>query len=196
MRPSQWYEAQDMFGDHVTLTQLRPHHAEGVLAASEDDSVFRWMSFDRPETLTEAESLVARYLAVPGVNAWAQMDTKSGDLAGITTYYDINPERRSLLIGVTWLGERFQRTGINTESKLMLLTHAFDTLGAVRVAWEIDERNEQSRAAIERIGATKEGLLRKHKPRKDGSWRNTVLYSVIDDEWPEVRTALRTALDR
>ncbi|MGH1561724.1 GNAT family N-acetyltransferase [Mumia sp. DW29H23] len=196
MRPSQWYEAQDMFGDHVTLTQLRPHHAEGVLAASSDDDVFAWMSFDRPKTLTEAEAVVARYLAMPDTNAWAQVDTKSGDLAGITTYYEINPERRSLIIGATWLGERFQRTGINTESKLMLLTHAFDTLGAVRVAWETDERNEQSQAAIERLGATREGLLRKHKPRKDGSWRNTVLYSVVDDEWPQVRDTLRAALER
>ncbi|KAA1422923.1 GNAT family N-acetyltransferase [Mumia zhuanghuii] len=196
MRPSQWYEAQDMFGDHVTLTQLRPHHAEGVLAASGDDDVFAWMSFDRPTTLTEAEAVVARYLAMPDTNAWAQVDTKSGELAGITTFYEINPERRSLIIGGTWLGERFQRTGINTESKLMLLTHAFDTLGAVRVAWETDERNEQSQAAIERLGATREGLLRKHKPRKDGSWRNTVIYSVTDDEWSQVRDGLRSALDR
>ncbi|WP_262848300.1 GNAT family N-acetyltransferase [Mumia quercus] len=196
MRPSQWYEAQDMFGDHVTLTQLRPHHAEGVLAASQDDSVFEWMSFDRPTTLAEAEAVVQRYLTMPDTNAWAQIDTKSGDLAGITTMYDVSPERRSLLIGATWLGERFQRSGINTEAKLMLLTHAFDTLGAVRVAWETDERNTQSQAAIERLGATKEGMLRKHKPRKDGSFRTTVLYSVVDDEWPQVRDGLRAALAR
>lgn len=196
MRPSQWYEAQDMFGDHVTLTQLRPHHAEGVLAASQDDSVFEWMSFDRPTTPAEAQAVVQRYLSMPDTNAWAQIDTKSGDLAGITTMYDVNPERRSLLIGATWLGERFQRSGINTEAKLMLLTHAFDTLGAVRVAWETDERNTQSQTAIERLGATKEGMLRKHKPRKDGSFRTTVLYSVIDDEWPEVRDGLRAALAR
>ncbi|QMW66997.1 GNAT family N-acetyltransferase [Mumia sp. ZJ1417] len=196
MRPSQWYEAQDMFGDHITLTQLRPHHAEGVLAASEDDSVFQWMSFDRPTTLTEAEAVVGRYLAMPDTNAWAQVDTKSGEVAGITTFYEINPERRSLIIGGTWLGERFQRTGVNTESKLLLLTHAFGTLGAVRVAWETDEHNTQSQTAIERLGATKEGLLRKHKPRKDGSYRTTVLYSVTDDEWPQVRDGLRTALSR
>lgn len=196
MRPSQWYEAQDMFGDHVTLTQLRPHHAQGVLAAADDDDVFSWMSFDRPTTQAEAAEVIARYLATPDTNAWAQVDTKSGELAGITTYYEISPERRSLIIGGTWLGERFQRTGINTEAKLMLLTHAFDTLGAVRVAWETDERNEQSQTAIARLGATREGLLRKHKRRKDGSWRNTVLYSVVDEEWPEVRDTLRSALTR
>jgi RimJ/RimL family protein N-acetyltransferase len=196
MRPSQWYEAQDLFGDHVTLTQLRPHHAEGVLTASADDDVFRWMRFDRPATLDAAQAVVDGYLAVPQSVAWAQIDTKSGELAGLTSFYEINPERRSVIIGSTWLGERFQRTGINTEAKLMLLTYAFDTLGAVRVAWETDELNEQSQAAIERLGATREGLLRKHKPRKDGSWRNTVVYSVVDDEWPQVRDALRTALSR
>ncbi|KHL18941.1 RimJ/RimL family protein N-acetyltransferase [Mumia flava] len=195
MRPSQWYEAQDLFGDHVTLAQLRPHHAEGVLAASDDDAVFRWLSFDRPADLAAAEKIVTGYLAIPDSVAWAQIDTKSGDLAGLTTFYDIDPARRGVKIGWTWLGERFQRSGINTEAKLMLLSHAFDTLGAVRVAWETDVLNEQSQAAIERLGATREGVLRKHRPRKDGSWRDTVVYSVTDEEWPQVRTALRAALD-
>ncbi len=196
MRPSQWYEAQDMFGDHVTLTQLRPHHAEGVLAASDDDSVFEWMSFDRPTTLTEAEAVVARYLATPGANAWAQVDTKSGDLAGITTFYDISPERRSLIIGGTWLGaavpaHRHQ----HRVQAAAAVPRVRDARGRAR---RVGDRRAQH-AVADRDRADRrdqEGLLRKHKPRKDGSYRTTVLYSVVDDEWPQVRDSLRTALSR
>lgn len=191
---SQWFEAPDLVGDHVKLVQLHPHHAPGVLAASDDDSVFAWMTFERPRTPRDAEALVERYLSEATMIAWAQIDLRTHQLAGLTTYYDINPADRTVAIGHTWLGAAYQRTGINTEAKLLLLGHAFDHLGAVRVAWHTDIRNEGSQTAIERLGGVKEGVLRKHRLRPDDTWRDTVAYSMLDDEWPTARTTLEQRL--
>lgn len=194
--PSQWYETPDLHGDHVTLSQLRAHHAEGVLAAADDDAVFRWLTVFRPQSLQDAEAVVHRYLTSANTVAWAQFDMASGDLAGLTTFYDIVPELRTLAIGSTWLGKRFHRTGINTEAKLLLLTHAFEGLGAVRVVWHTDIFNEQSQEAIARLGATREGVLRKHRLRKDGTWRDTVQFAMTDDDWPDARDRLTSLASR
>ncbi len=187
---SQWYESPDLAGDEVKLVQLRPHHAAGVLAAADDDEVFRWMSFRRPADMPDAEALVDRYLTTPGQVAWAQIDQRSNELAGVTTYYDIDPVNRSVAIGSTWLGKRFWRTPVNTEAKLLLLARAFDELGAARVVWHADSMNQRSLDAIERLGATREGTLRKHRIRFDGSWRDTAVASMLDDEWPAARERL------
>lgn len=192
--PSHWYETPDLHGDHVTLSQLRPHHAAGVLAAADDNEVFRWLSHTRPTTLAEAEALVHTYLTTENMDAWAQFDMASGELAGLTTYYDIDPTLRSLAIGHTWLGKRHHRTAINTEAKLLLLQHAFEGLHAVRVVWHTDIYNEQSQESIERLGATREGVLRKHRIRRDGSWRDTVQFAMTDDDWPAVRERLAERL--
>ena len=99
-------------------------------------------------------------------------------------------------IGHTFLGRPWWRTGINTEAKLLLLSRAFDDLGAVRVAWHTDIRNVRSQAAIERLGATREGVLRMHRQRPDGSWRDTVQYAMTVDEWPKAQARLRERLLR
>ena len=187
---SQWYETPDLAGDRVLLVQLHPHHAPGIFAAADDDEVFRWLSFRRPTNLRDAEAIVERYLSTPNLVAWAQIDQLSNELAGLTTYYDIDPANRTVAIGTTWLGKRFWRTPINTESKNLLMGRAFDDLGAARVVWHTDINNERSQAAIERLGAQREGVLRKHRIRLDGSWRDTVVYSMLDDEWPAAREAL------
>ncbi|WP_443209039.1 GNAT family N-acetyltransferase, partial [Rhodococcus rhodochrous] len=114
----------------------------------------------------------------------------TGEVLGSTSYYLIEPAYRTLVIGYTWLSTRVQRTHVNSESKLLLLQRAFDDLGAVRVTWHADERNTRSRDALRRLGATEEGLLRKHRRRRDGSWRTTALFSLTDDEWPGVRARL------
>jgi RimJ/RimL family protein N-acetyltransferase len=191
---SRWYETPALAGDHVKLVQLREDHAEGVLGASDDDEVFRWQSFARPTSITEAQALVDLYLSRPNTLAWAQVDLASKDVAGLTTFYDIDPEQRTVAIGSTWLGRRFWRTGVNTEAKLLLLRRAFDGLGCARVVWHVDILNERSQDAVERIGGVREGVLRKHKIRRDGSWRDTVLYSMTDDEWPATRSALENRL--
>ena len=113
---------------------------------------------------------------------------------GTSSYYDIVPAVRTIAIGHTWLGRRWWRTGHNTESKLLMLTHAFDTLGAARVVWHTDIHNARSQAAIARLGATREGELRKHRIRRDGSWRTTVQYSMTDDDWPAARERLADRL--
>lgn len=192
--PSQWYETPDLVGNQVKLVQLRPHHAEGLLAASDDDEVFRWQAFDRPRSIADAEALIDFYHSQPDTIAWAQIDQASNEVAGLTTYHDIHPSNHTVSIGYTWLGRRFWRTGINTEAKLLLLIRAFETLGCARVAWHVDILNERSQVAVERVGGAREGVLRKHKIRRDGSWRDTVLFSMTDDEWPAARQALEARL--
>lgn len=179
-------------GRHTTLVPLSLDHAPGLLAAADGDDVFRWLTIRRPADLAQSRAQVEDRLAMsPGLISWAQTVTATGEVAGATSFYDIDPERRTVAIGFTWLGSRFWRTGINTEAKLLLLTRAFDALGCVRVVWHTDLRNERSQAAIERLGATREGVLRKHRQRPDGSWRDTVTYSLLDHEWPAVRDRLR-----
>lgn len=182
-------------GRHVRLEPLTRDHATGVLAAADSDEVFAWLSFTRPTDLASAEQLVAFYLDHPALHPWAQIDVATGRVAGLTTYYDVDPALRTVAIGYTWLGSAHWRSGINTEAKLLLLGRAFDTLDCVRVVWHTDERNARSRSAIERLGGQLEGTMRKHKRRLDGSWRDTVTYSMIDDEWSRARDTLRAALD-
>ncbi len=192
---SLWSQAPDLIGDLVRLVPLGPQHAEGLLAASDDDEIFDLQAFARPTTIDEAAALIELYLSRTGSISWAQIDQRSNQVAGLTTYYDIDPVQRTVAIGSTWLGRRFWRTGINTEAKLLLLRRAFDDLGCARVVWHVDIQNVRSQAAVERIGAVREGVLRKHRLRRDGSWRDTVLYSMTDDEWPAARDALHSLLD-
>jgi RimJ/RimL family protein N-acetyltransferase len=126
--------------------------------------------------------------------AWAQLDAVTGEVVGMTCFHDIDEERRSVGIGHTVLARSRWRTGINTEAKLMLLERAFDTLGAERVFWHTDVRNERSQRAIERLGATRDGVIRRHRPRPDGSRRDTVLYAMTVDEWPAAAARLRARL--
>lgn len=193
---TEWDETPQLDGEHVRLEQLQPEHAAGVLGASDDDEVFTWQAFARPTDIDAAQKLVELYTDRTDVRSWAQVDRGSGAVAGLTTYYDIDPRQRTVAIGSTWLGRRFWRTGINTEAKLLLLRRAFDDLGCARVVWHVDIRNERSQAAVERIGGVREGVLRKHKIRRDGSWRDTVLYSMTDDEWPAARDRLEARLQR
>ena len=118
----------------------------------------------------------------------------SGRAVGITTYRDIDDAHRTLEVGGTWLGRPWWRTAINTEAKLLILGHAFDVLGANRVAIKTDIRNERSQAAIARLGAKREGVLRHQYVRRDGTLRDTVMYSVIPEEWPGVRANLLARL--
>ena len=124
--------------------------------------------------------------------AYAQLDAHTGEVMGTTSYYDVVPALRTIAIGHTWLGTRWWRTGHNTESKLLMLAHAFDVLGAARVVWHTDVHNTRSQDA--RLGAAREGELRKHRIRRDGSWRTTVQYSMTDDDWPAVRERLTDRL--
>jgi RimJ/RimL family protein N-acetyltransferase len=195
-------------GSLVRLEPLAIEHAAGYLSAAgtgdEADEVFRWMgtpgsAHGAPRTLDDARADICAALAARARGerlAYAQFDIATGDFAGTSSYYEVVPSLRTIAIGHTWLGQRWWRTGHNTESKLLMLTHAFETLGAARVVWHTDIRNERSQAAIARLGATREGELRKHRLRRDGSWRTTVQYSMTDDDWPAARDHLVSRLAR
>jgi RimJ/RimL family protein N-acetyltransferase len=128
--------------------------------------------------------------------AFTQRLADTGQVVGTTSYYDIDPVNRSIAIGYTALGRPWWRTAVNTEAKLLLLHRAFDELGATRVQWHTDLRNVRSQAAIERLGAVREGVLRRHRLLPDGSWRDTVLYSMTELEWPAAKQRLQAALTR
>ena len=201
-----WYQLPVLAGRLIRLEPLAMEHAPGYLAAAgsagEAAEVFRWLSppggaLAQPVTVADAAGQIAAALAARHCRTrlpFAQFDARTGEFAGTTSFYEVNPVQRTLGIGHTWLGQRWWRTGHNTEAKLLLLSHAFETLGAVRVVWHTDIRNTRSQAAIERLGATREGVLRKHRRRADGSWRDTVQYAMVDDDWPAARTALAARL--
>jgi RimJ/RimL family protein N-acetyltransferase len=191
-----WFETPVLSGRHIRLEPLSLAHVDGLLAAS-DDEVFRHLRDATPTNREMCEAFVRGVLASRDRGervAWTQVDAATGEAAGMTSYYEVDPALRTVAIGHTWLGRRWWRTGANTESKLLLLRRAFDDLGAVRVVWHTDIRNERSQAAIARLGAQREGVFRKHKIRRDGSWRDTVQFSMTDDDWPAVRDRLTARL--
>jgi RimJ/RimL family protein N-acetyltransferase len=201
-----WYALPVLEGRLIRLVPLAAEHAAGYLAAvgagQDAEDVFRWLSSPgstsgAPRTLEDARADIYSALASRARGerlAYAQTDAQTSEFAGSSSYYEIAPATRTLGIGHTWLGKRWWRSGHNTESKLLMLTHAFETLGAARVVWHTDIHNERSQEAIARLGATREGELRKHRIRRDGSWRTTVQYSMTDDDWPAARDRLRARL--
>ncbi|MBQ0900833.1 bifunctional pyridoxamine 5'-phosphate oxidase family protein/GNAT family N-acetyltransferase [Micromonospora sp. U21] len=194
-----WHDPARMAGEHVRLEPLDMAHADELHTATADAEVWRHLSVTLPTTPAGTAEVIAAALAAQHRGervAWVQRCAATGAVVGTTSYYDIDPERRSVAIGHTFLGRPWWRTGINTEAKLLLLSRAFDELGAVRVAWHTDIRNERSQAAIERLGATREGVLRMHRQRPDGSWRDTVQYAMTVDEWPNAQLRLRERLHR
>ena len=150
-------------------------------------------SLDEVRQWTEA---VTQSMARGNEIAYAFVSKADQRAIGSTRYLNIEPAHRSLEIGWTWIGTKYQRTVVNTECKYLLLTHAFEQLGAVRVQFKTDARNEQSRRAIERLGAVKEGVLRKSHTTHSGYVRDSVYYSIIDDEWPAVKQRLLGFLAR
>ena len=187
-----WIEPVTLTGEHVILEPAADRHLPDLLAAAADPDVWTWLPWRRPTDADELAALLEgeRAIAYP----FAQLDATSGRAVGITTYRDVDERNRTLEIGGTWLGRRWWRTAINTESKLLFLGHAFDVLRANRVAIKTDIRNERSQAAIARLGAKREGVVRHQMIRPDGSLRDTVLFSVIPEEWPAVREHLRARL--
>ena len=195
-------------GRLVRLEPLTIEHAPGYLAATgtpeESAEIFRWQSpaggaLLPPATIEDAARHITTALAARARAhrfPYAQIDAATGTFAGTTSLADLDPVQRSLTIGYTWLGRRWWGTGANTEAKLLLMTYAFETLGAVRVAWVTDIRNTRAQTAIERLGAVREGVLRKHRRRADGSWRDTVLYALLDDDWPTAKQHLTDRVHR
>jgi RimJ/RimL family protein N-acetyltransferase len=185
-------------GDLVRLEPLAAGHVPGLWAAAQHPDIWRWLPF-RVGSETDVSQLVAFSNAAAArgaMLAFAQILRASDEVMGSTSYLAVEPAQRRLEIGATWLHPRHQRTGANTEAKLLLLRHAFDALGCERVEFKTDAENKASRAALARIGASEEGTLRSHMARFDGTRRDSVYFSVIKPEWPRVRARLEALLAR
>ncbi len=182
----------------VELVPLSLDHEAGLLAAAADGELWnlRVTSVPEPEaTRTYIENALAMCEAGSRF-AFAVMEASSGKVLGCTSYHDIVPAVKRLEIGWTWYGKSSQRTHVNTTCKLLMLSHAFETLGCHVVGWRTDNFNFASQAAIERLGAHKDGVIRGHALRRDGSIRDTVMYSLRSGEWPEVKAQLLYLLDK
>jgi RimJ/RimL family protein N-acetyltransferase len=190
-------ERVTLTGAHVRLEPLELRHAADLAAAGADPEVWRWMPVAPPASEADMRAVIDLLLERREAGAqlpFAQVELASGRAVGSTSYLDIAPADGRVEIGWTWLGRPWWRTPLNTEAKLLLLGHAFDTLHLNRVALKTDIRNERSQAAIERIGGVREGVLRAHMIRPDGSLRDTVYFSILASEWPAVRERLNRRL--
>ncbi|MCC2956747.1 GNAT family N-acetyltransferase [Massilia sp. IC2-477] len=179
----------------LRLEPLAPHHEEGLRAAALDGELWKLRVTSVPEP-HNALQYIGTALDTRDRVAFAVIDTRSGKLLGSTSYHDILPGIKRVEIGYTWYAKSVQRTHVNTSCKLILLSHAFDTLGASVVGLRTDCENFASQAAIEGLGAKKDGVIRHHALRRDGTVRDTVMYSILRSEWPPIKSALHERLER
>ncbi|MBT0571763.1 GNAT family N-acetyltransferase [Curvibacter sp. CHRR-16] len=176
----------------VRLVPLALEHAQGLQAAAADGELWniRVTSVPEPEnTVAYIESALSMRAAGNRL-AYCVQDAATGRVLGTTSYHDIVPAIHRVEIGYTWYAKSVQRSHVNTTCKLLMLTHAFDTLGCKVVGWRTDNYNHASQAAIERLGAKKDGVIRGHTLRRDGTIRDTVMYSMTHGEWPEAKAHL------
>lgn len=185
-------------GHGVRLEPLTAAHHDGLAAAAADGEQWKLWYTSIPEpgrTQAYVDAALAGQ-AAGHMLPWAVRDLASGDVVGSTRYHDVVPAIDRVEIGYTWYAARCQRTHVNTACKLLLLGHAFDTLGCAVVGFRTDNFNFRSQAAIAALGAKKDGVIRHHAPRRDGSARDTVLFSILRAEWPDVRRHLELRLAR
>ena len=179
-------------GTHVRLVPLALEHAEGLAAAARDGELWQlwYTSIPRPEDmLAEIERRLSLF-AAGSMLPFAVIEPATGDLVGMTTFMNVDRINHRVEIGSTWYAQRVQRTSLNTESKRLLLQHAFETLGCIAVEFRTHFFNRQSRRAIERLGAKLDGVLRNHSYSQNGTLRDTCAYSIIASEWPSVSAHL------
>ena len=186
-------------GDLVRLEPIDLKHAPDLFAVGKDASVWRYSAHPPFNRFSDAERWVSDYMRETASGAFvtfAVVYRETGKAVGSTSYMDIVRQHRTLEIGTTWYGTAWQRTGVNTECKYLLLRHAFEDLSARRVSLKTDHRNRRSQQAILRLGAVEEGTLRNHRIARDGADRHTVYFSVIDSEWPAVKKRLQGLMQR
>jgi len=185
-------------GKVVRLEPLARRHEEGLFEAAKDERIWRWMPYDASESKDTfhawlEDALDASEAGTEG--AFATLDAGTGKPVGSTRYLALRPAHRVLEIGWTWLSPACWQTGANVEAKLLMLEHAFQDLGCLRVEFKTDSRNDRSRAALAALPAQFEGVFRKHMLVRGGERRDSAYYSIVDDEWPEVRKNLERRLD-
>lgn len=182
-----------LHGKLVRLEPLADVHASDLYHCSRDPALWTYKPVAAPGSVAQMAQLIANALAQQRAGRclpFAVVERESGCAVGETRYHNFAPADRGLEIGWTWLAPRVQRTGFNTECKFLLLRHAFEQLGAARVQFRTHHLNTTSQRALQRLGAVREGVLRRHMLMPDGSWRDSVYYSIIETEWPAVRTRL------
>lgn len=195
MKPLEPIHLQD---EHVLLEPLRLEHAPELEAAATDGELWQ-LWFTSAPAPGQARGYVEQALqgqAAGLMLPFAVREKTSGAIVGTTRYYDYMPELPRLAIGYTWYARRWQKSHLNSACKRLLLRHAFETIGCVAVEFHTDHRNLDSQRAIERLGAQRDGVLRAHKRRPDGTLRNTVCYSILASEWPDVQRWLALRLQR
>jgi RimJ/RimL family protein N-acetyltransferase len=186
-------------GEVVRLEPIAPAHEEGLWQASRDPRTWQWLSILQPQTRAELRTYLEAALASAAEGSELPLVTilrASGRVVGSTRFLTLKPEHRSIEIGWTWLTPEAWGTGANVEAKLLMLEHAFETLGCLRVELKTDARNERSRGAMAALPAQFEGVHRKHMLVRGGERRDSAWYSVLDDEWPAVRANLLRRLGR
>ena len=183
-------------GRHVRLEPLTHAHFDDLVEVALDPEIWRWTT-ERALSPEELRAWIERALAMRDTGTampFATVALPLGKAIGGTRFATYSPADRRVEIGWTWIARDWQRTVVNTEAKYLMLTHAFEKLGCIRVELRTDVRNERSRAAIQRIGAKEEGILRKHSTTATGRVRDTVYYSILDEEWPSVKAGLEERL--
>lgn len=184
-------------GTHVRLEPLGHQHFDDLVEVALDEEIWRWTT-ERARTPEELRAWIDRALAMRDTGTampFATVALPQGKAIGGTRFATWSETDRRVEIGWTWIGRGWQRTAVNTEAKYLMLRHAFEVLGCLRVELRTDVGNERSRAAIRRIGAKEEGILRKHSVTASGRVRDTVYYSILDEEWPEVKAGLQARLN-
>ena len=183
-------------GKHVRLEPMTEAHIPALAEIGTGQDFWHFMLYGEMRTDADMRGWVTDILARKGDLPFVAVHLASGRVAGATRYLNVVPKDRGLEIGGTWYGPEFQRTVVNTECKYLLLEHAFETLGAIRVQLKTDSRNVRSQSAIERIGGIREGTLRNHMILPDGVIRHSMFYSIIDSEWPAVKTRLNGLMEK
>ena len=194
-----WISPVILNGKYVRLEPMTEDHIPGLAEIGVGQTFWDFMLYGRMDSVEDMRNWVMDILsrAQNGTDLpFVAIHLASGKVAGATRYLNIMPKDRGLEIGGTWYGTEYQRTPVNTECKYLLLTHAFERLGCIRVQLKTDLRNVRSQNAIERIGAKREGILRNHMILPSGQFRDSVFYSILDSEWPEVKKRLEAILTR
>lgn len=185
-------------GDHLTLEPLSTEHDHALRLAASDGELWKlwYTTVPKPEAMRQEIELRLALHSSGSMLPFAMRRSDDARICGMTTYMHIDADNRRVEIGSTWLAASAQRTGINTEAKLLLLAHAFEALGCIAVEFRTHWLNHQSRSAILRLGAKQDGVLRSHSRMPDGTLRDTAVYSIIDSEWPAVKRHLHHLLER
>ena len=192
-----WLEPVTLRAAHARLEPLSHDHHDGLVEAVKDGELWKlWYTLiPKPEDMGKEIDRRLGLQAKGSMLPFTVFDAE-GRISGVTTYMNVDATNRRVEIGSTWYPKRVQRSALNTQCKLLLLTHAFETLDCIAVEFRTHFFNHQSRNAIERLGAKLDGILRSHQHHQDGSLRDTVVYSIVASEWPAVKARLRDLLER